>query len=263
LLVVDDVPMNQEIASAFATAAGHEVTCVDGGAAAVQAAAQSDFDIILMDLRMPEVDGFEATRLIRALGGKRGRVPIVALTADAFPEQVDDCKRAGMISHVAKPFTQAALLTALANAIENRQDTFTTAKRISTVTLPVLNIDTFETSAAFLSPSAVESYLEDIIRTVEMVQNVIQARSSTQLGDQATDAIHTLAGKAGMFGFARLNEVAREVERAARTRQTIEDDLIAELDDALVATLAQTRHRLDAARATSRVASSELQLASK
>jgi len=258
VLVVDDIEMNRDIATAFATAAGHEVRCVDGGAAAVQSAASDDFDVILMDLRMPEVDGFEATRRIRALGGKRGRVPIVALTAQAFSEQVDECKRAGMVGHVAKPFTQVALLKALGDAMEDGHHiTPAPPQRASAASLPIVNVDTFETSAAFLSPAAVVSYLEDIIRTIESVQKEFHGRNAKILGDKMADGIHALAGKVGMFGFVRLSEVAREVERAARTGRTIEHELAAELDDALEASLAQTRHRLEAARATSRAASYE------
>jgi PAS domain S-box-containing protein len=258
ILVVDDIGMNRDIASAFATAAGHGVRSVAGGAAAVQAAESDDFDVILMDLRMPEVDGFEATRRIRALGGKRGRVPIVALTAQAFSEQVEECRRAGMAGHVAKPFTQVTLLKALGDAMEDRHHiTPTPPQRANAASLPIVNVDTFETSAAFLSPTAVVSYLEDIIRTIESVQKEFHGRNAKVLGDEMADGIHALAGKVGMFGFARLNEVAREVERVARTGRTIEHELAAELNDALEGSVAQARHRLEAAHATSRAASYE------
>ena len=64
-----------------------------------------------MDVRMPEMDGLEATRRIRALTGARGRVPIVALTAHAFAEQVGECYEAGMDDHVSKPFDQETLIS--------------------------------------------------------------------------------------------------------------------------------------------------------
>ena len=130
-------------------------------------------------------------------------------------------------------------------------------QRASAGSLPIVNVDTFETNAAFLSPTAVIAYLEDIIRTVESVQKEFQGRSVAILGDRMADDIHGLAGKVGMFGFVRLNEVAREVERTSRTGRTIEPELGAELDDALEATLSQARHRLEAAIATSRAASCE------
>jgi PAS domain S-box-containing protein len=93
VLVVDDIAMNRDIAASFLGAAGHAVVCVDNGTAAVTVAAQNDFDFILMDLRMPEMDGFEAARRIRAIGGERGRVPIIALTAHAFADHIEECRR--------------------------------------------------------------------------------------------------------------------------------------------------------------------------
>jgi PAS domain S-box-containing protein len=117
VLVVDDVAMNREIASAFLEAAGHHPVCVEGGPQAVQAAAADDYDVVLMDVCMPEMDGCEATRLIRALGGARGGVPIVALTAQVFSEHLEECHAAGMDVHLAKPFTQEALLGSLSRAM--------------------------------------------------------------------------------------------------------------------------------------------------
>lgn len=117
LMVVDDVAMNRDIASAFLHAAGYEVVCAENGLQAVTAAAAGDFDAVLMDVRMPGIDGLEAARRIRALAGKRGQVPIIALTAQAFAEQVEACRRAGMESHLAKPYTHQALLDAVARVV--------------------------------------------------------------------------------------------------------------------------------------------------
>jgi len=114
--VVDDVIMNRNVADAFLRTAGHEVTCVEGGAEAVAAVATTDFDVVLMDVRMPEMDGLEATRRIRALEGACACVPIVALTAQAFAEQIAECRKAGMDSHLAKPFLPNTLLAAVLRA---------------------------------------------------------------------------------------------------------------------------------------------------
>ena len=113
VLVADDEEMNRSVASGFLSNAGHEVVCVDNGAAAFEAAEASDFDVILMDVRMPVMDGLEATRLIRALPAPRGEVHVVAMTAHAFAEQIEKCKQSGMDGHLAKPFKRAALLAEL------------------------------------------------------------------------------------------------------------------------------------------------------
>jgi signal transduction histidine kinase/CheY-like chemotaxis protein len=118
VLVVDDVAMNRDIATSFLSAAGHRVTQAKTGEEAIVAAAEADLDVILMDVRMPGMDGLDATRRIRGLQGSRARVPIVALTAQTFTEQVAACREAGMDSHVGKPFDQITLLTAVTCAAE-------------------------------------------------------------------------------------------------------------------------------------------------
>jgi PAS domain S-box-containing protein len=114
LLLVDDVAMNRDIAGAMLCAAGHSVACAENGEEAVAAAAAHVFDVVLMDVRMPVMDGLEATRRIRLLPEPYGRVPVLGLTAQAFADQIAKCREAGMNDHIAKPFEQAALVAAVA-----------------------------------------------------------------------------------------------------------------------------------------------------
>ena len=116
VLVVDDVLMNRDIAKSYLRAGGHTAVCVGSGAEAVAAVTTMDFDVVLMDVRMPEMNGLEATRRIRALCGARGRVRIIALTAQAFTEQIAECLKAGMDGHLGKPFDMDGLLAAVARA---------------------------------------------------------------------------------------------------------------------------------------------------
>jgi signal transduction histidine kinase/DNA-binding response OmpR family regulator len=119
VLVVDDADMNRDIAAAFLRAAGHTVTCASGGAEAIELLSQhgaGTFDVVLMDVRMPEMDGLEAARRIRALDDASGTVPIIGLTALAFAENVQECRDAGMDGHLAKPFTPDGLQACVANA---------------------------------------------------------------------------------------------------------------------------------------------------
>ena len=95
-------------------AAGHNVVVVSNGAQALDALAASEFDVVLMDMEMPEMDGIDATRRIRAFDGPVRSIPIVALTAHAMPEQIANCRAAGMNDHIAKPIDRDALLRTVA-----------------------------------------------------------------------------------------------------------------------------------------------------
>ena len=109
ILLVDDHPMNREIGAALLTLVGCRVETADNGQQAVAMAARGGYDIILMDIHMPEMDGLAATRAIRALGGEAGKIPIIAMSADALPQQVERCYAAGMVDHVAKPVQREVL----------------------------------------------------------------------------------------------------------------------------------------------------------
>ena len=114
ILVVDDVPANRELVRAMLTAMGHSLVEAEGGAEAVAAAEQETFDLILMDMQMPGMDGLEATRAIRAGSAPNVATPIVALTANVLPAQVAQCLEAGMNDHLAKPIAPMELLSKIA-----------------------------------------------------------------------------------------------------------------------------------------------------
>jgi signal transduction histidine kinase len=117
ILLVDDVAMNRDVIGAFMRAAGYEAVLAEDGASAVRMAAEQSFDLILMDVRMPEMDGLEATRRIRTLPAPRGRVPILGLSAYALLDQVAECRAAGMDGHLAKPVDYAILASTITETI--------------------------------------------------------------------------------------------------------------------------------------------------
>jgi CheY-like chemotaxis protein len=115
VLVVDDVAVNRRIAQAKVEKLGHSVAVAEGGHEAVAAYAAGDFDLVLMDVQMPEMDGFEATARIRRLQAARGRTtPIVAMTALAMKGDREKCLAAGMDDYVTKPIEPGALERVLA-----------------------------------------------------------------------------------------------------------------------------------------------------
>ena len=112
VLVVDDHPVNRQVASMMLTSAGFEVECVEDGVKALEAVRRRTFDVVFMDLHMPVMDGLAACRAIRALDGPPGRTPVVAVTAAAATEDLDRCLAAGMDAHISKPVDQDSLLGA-------------------------------------------------------------------------------------------------------------------------------------------------------
>lgn len=113
VLVVDDHPVNREVARLMLAPTGADVVEAVDGVEAVALAQTQAFDLILMDVRMPRMDGLEATRVIRALSAPFNAVPILAVTADAMPEDAARCLEAGMNGHLAKPITHTALYAAM------------------------------------------------------------------------------------------------------------------------------------------------------
>jgi CheY-like chemotaxis protein len=115
LLVAEDLEVNRQVLAAICRPLGVRLTMTSNGREAIDALKEGSFDAVLMDLRMPVMDGLEATRRIRRgeAGQQAARTPIIALTANAMREHVDQSLAAGADEHVAKPISRTALLAAL------------------------------------------------------------------------------------------------------------------------------------------------------
>ena len=118
ILLVEDLPMNQELACTILRRAGHAVDIANDGVEAIAAVKSKLYDLILMDIQMPRMDGVTATRQIRLMTGRAGKTPIVAMTANALHEQVQAFRQAGMNDHIAKPFKQQDLHDAVRRVVE-------------------------------------------------------------------------------------------------------------------------------------------------
>jgi signal transduction histidine kinase len=113
ILVVDDLDVNRELVRAMLQAVGHQVVEARGGVEALRLASDQAFDLILMDLQMPGIDGFASARAIRELTGDNRDTPIIALSADVLPEHIDATADAGMNGHIGKPISAVELIGAV------------------------------------------------------------------------------------------------------------------------------------------------------
>ena len=113
VLLAEDNAFSQELIKTILKPLDCEIEAVENGQSAIYAAQRKSFDLILMDIRMPGMDGHASTRAIRAMGGDHATVPIIALSAAEEPQDIDDCLAAGMNDHVAKPILPSALYAAI------------------------------------------------------------------------------------------------------------------------------------------------------
>ncbi|MBL0932922.1 MAG: response regulator, partial [Alphaproteobacteria bacterium] len=117
VLVAEDNQTNRMIVEAMLEPLGVEIGTAENGLEAIEAQRAKAFDLILMDVNMPEMDGYGATQAIRAMPGIAGRVPIVAVTANAFESDREKALEAGMTDYISKPFRKTALLRAMSLAL--------------------------------------------------------------------------------------------------------------------------------------------------
>jgi CheY-like chemotaxis protein len=113
VLLVEDTEANQELVTTILRAAGIEVDVAGHGGEAIEAIKLKSYDMILMDVHMPVLGGVEATRIIRGLGGAAAETPIIALSANVLPEQVEAYRRAGMDAHLGKPINPRDMLATI------------------------------------------------------------------------------------------------------------------------------------------------------
>ncbi len=215
LLLVDDVAMNRDVLGAFLRAAGYVVIATDGGRQAIRLASEHLFDLILMDVRMPDTDGLEATRHIRALPAPYGSVPVLALTSYGYTEQVAQCRLAGMNGHVSKPVDDRTLVAAVDDLIAGPVSTVTPlrSEAVCTEESPLRLDRSLLARALALLPSAeIIPNLQSLrIRLEQMVRLLDQGADPSMLADAA----HVLGSASGLFGFVALSAAARSFERAA------------------------------------------------
>jgi CheY-like chemotaxis protein len=115
ILIAEDLEINREIAVALLEPTGANIITTENGKCATEKFKEGGIDLILMDLQMPEMDGFEATRVIREMEGNAGkRIPIIAMTANVFKEDISKCLAAGMNDHIGKPIRIDEMLQKIA-----------------------------------------------------------------------------------------------------------------------------------------------------
>ena len=203
ILLVEDVRINQELVRAMLRAGNHWVDVVGNGAEAIMAVCDTDYDVVLMDIQMPFMDGLTATRLIRALPDACRNVPIVAMTANVLPEHRAMAREAGMIDTILKPFTPAELdllLARLDGADAKSREVLSEPK-------------TLEKLAELIGKPKLKELLGNLAASLE--ERFLGEAAAD--GDPATIRRHAHASVAGcgMLGFTALAMRCRDLEHCS------------------------------------------------
>lgn len=224
VLVAEDTPANQIVARAMLEKLGHRVQIVADGIEAVEAARTSVFDLVFMDIQMPNMDGYEAARRIRLLDGPAAKTPIIALTAFAQVADREKAIAAGMTDYLSKPIRVADLAAVIGRNVApetgNRRDDMAGAELDDAVFAELS-----ETLGEEAFGRLVDSFLNDAARFLDEFSVALAANHSSRIRATA----HRLAGLFGQFGASRAAAAALAVELAK------DDELLGSRSDELLA----------------------------
>ena len=230
ILLAEDNPVNQRVALGLLKQIGQTATVTDNGRQAVDALENGEFDLVLMDIQMPEMDGLEATREIRRRWPEGPRRPyIIAMTANAMTGDREKCLEAGMDDYISKPVKANRLKTALEQCCELRAAVAAVAAHhldIPGVTPPVdaavLNRDSLEALKSLQSEGD-DGFLKEMIElfladTPSRFADMDAALAQGQQQDFVR-AVHSIKGASANFGADALHDLCAEVEQMGRAGQ--------------------------------------------
>ena len=220
ILLVEDNVINQEIATDLLTRAGMVITIANNGKEAVAQVEQHPFDAVLMDLQMPEMDGYEATRRIRAHARFKD-LPIIAMTAHTLAEEQQKCLDAGMNDHMAKPFRPERLYGLLTQWVGPLQKPTPTPEKEKTTPLPdipgINQTDGLQrvNGNRVLYNRLLNRFHEDQAHTLQKMEDALEQGDTKE----AMHLAHAIKGVAGNLGAHALHRAAEALETALSTEK--------------------------------------------
>ncbi|MDL1963413.1 MAG: response regulator, partial [Deltaproteobacteria bacterium] len=225
ILVVEDNLTNQEIALAILEGAGIVVEIADNGKKAVEAVQRSCFDAVLMDIQMPEMDGYEATKMIRK-NSKFKSLPIIAMTAHAMKGDEEKCLEAGMDGYISKPISQDRLFHTIWKLVERQKkapcpsepeaiDVRVAETQDLPERLPGINIQE-ALSVLNIDKDVFKHILIGFLKNNKESTNKLKNAFDEKDWESLVQLAHSLKGSAGNIGADKLYKAAHELEIAGR-----------------------------------------------
>jgi signal transduction histidine kinase/CheY-like chemotaxis protein len=222
VLVAEDNLVNQKVARGYLDEGGHDVTIVGDGRAAVAAVKNGSFDVVLMDMHMPEMDGITATQRIRELDGEAASIPIIAATAGAMADDIDCCLAAGMNDFVPKPIDPVNLVLTIARVL-GIGESIASDNPSAALTI----IDSLTSAGEPLDSSVIGSLCDQLgddfalgllVDYDEAAEKHLATLAHALNEDDATalaNVAHALKGASGALGLRKAFQLSMDIETAA------------------------------------------------
>ena len=227
ILVAEDTPFNQKFIIRLLGRRGHRVFIAENGIRAIEALKTDTFDLVLMDVQMPEMDGFEATMEIRKLEKRTGQhIPIIAMTAHSMKGDREECIRAGMDDYVSKPVSSDALFKAIQSLIPGREgDAGGNESDAPKVSIPRFDRDgllrAFDNDRIFLK-ECTDMFLEEYPKMLDQLRKHVEDKDGPGLRRTA----HAVKGMMGNFQAASIAHTALNLEEMGRNNDFGEADSV-------------------------------------
>ncbi|WP_148862798.1 ATP-binding protein [Marinobacter fonticola] len=212
ILLAEDSQANQLVATTMLEKRGYRIWVANNGNEVLEALDQQAFDLVLMDLRMPIMDGLEATRRIRQSGADYASIPIIALTANATKEDEVRCKRVGMDAFIGKPFQIDELTAAIEQQLASAGET----GRMEKTTLSLMDATIVDRLITETSESVVDRMVQVFIREVERRLNELLDAFARGDCHRVEDEAHTIKSNASTFGAVYLASLCKEIEQSCK-----------------------------------------------
>lgn len=252
ILLAEDSAANRIVASGILERAGFSLDTAEDGQKALEALSVGVYDLVLMDVRMPVMDGIEATQRIRAqetIAASGTHLPIIAMTANTSDADRARCLNAGMDDFVPKPVDRKQLLKVLSRFIQTpgSRDLKSPSKNVILLeednhSHPILDVKIIEHLVEDTSPDALPKMLHLFIEEIQTRSTRLQDHAVLQAWDNMENEAHTLKSCAGTFGALELQSLAKLIETACRTKdQTSIEQQTAKLAEVMQATLSVYR----------------------
>ena len=212
ILLAEDNRVNQKLAITLLEKWGHSVVLANNGLEAIEHYRTQDFDLILMDLQMPEMGGIEATQIIRESEKSSGKhTPIFAMTANAMREDRERCVVAGMDDYIAKPLNTEQLFAKLQGMVAETAS----ASSMPRIAGPFDYDAALRKADAWVIETIGQACLDDFDRQMKEIATAIESADPVLL----LRGVHTLRGVVGNFNAHGVEELAREIERVAESQE--------------------------------------------